>query len=289
MYWVHAHFFPRWKHDTILHFLSTCTIRWLHYSPTVESNWGNRYVISDGRWIYDFISPARDYFSISESHSTNWEASCYKKKKKVTLHVTIWARLPAASPALFATLIGRYLLNAAAASHSFMTSQRAANPHLFSPAGDASVPWGRFCPPSNKAKLFTTWRRCAAWFWFVSSLPCQVAGTSQRGYNRRAWDLRLPRRTCRRTAAWGPGCRSSWHLGRSTAACASCTWAPSTRSGDRGLSAQRLLGSGPAATSLAPAHLHTNGERGRTYICGCDGILRRSWQGLSVMEELGLI
>lgn len=31
-----------------------------------------------------------------------------------------------------------------------MMSQRAANPHLFSPAGDASVPWGRFCPLPTK-------------------------------------------------------------------------------------------------------------------------------------------
>lgn len=89
-------------------------------------------------------------------------------KKKVTLHVTICARLSAASPALFATLIGRYLLNAVAASHSFMTSQRAANPHLFSPAGDASVPWGRFAAPA----IFAPFRQSKT-FQYLKTL-CRV-------------------------------------------------------------------------------------------------------------------
>lgn len=109
-------------------------------------------------------------------------------KKKVTLHVTIFACLSAASPALFATLTGRYLLNAVAVSRSFMMSQRAANPHLFSPAGHASVPWERcaastvFAPfqtnaegPTKQNFSVPLGRHCdIAWFWFVSSLPCQL-------------------------------------------------------------------------------------------------------------------
>lgn len=67
--------------------------------------------------------------------------------------------------------------------------------------------------------------------------------------------LCLPHRTCRRTRAWGPDCRAPGGLCRSTAACASCTWAPSTRSEGTWLWVQRSAGSCPAAANPAPADL----------------------------------
>lgn len=61
MCWVRARYSPRGKHNTILYF----PFNLLHQivaAPTVELKRGNCYVISNGRWIYDFISPTKGLF-----------------------------------------------------------------------------------------------------------------------------------------------------------------------------------------------------------------------------------